>query len=81
MICRPQRAITNFRLFLIAHGDGRHARFLKSIERTQLLILDDWGLSVLTQNERCYLLEILEIDKDARQQLLQVKFQSISGTT
>ena len=44
----------------LARGDGRHARVLKSIERTQVLILDDWGLSVLNAQERRDLLEILE---------------------
>jgi len=38
---------------------------LKSIERTQLLILDDWGLSVLSASERRDLLEILE-DRQGR---------------
>lgn len=49
----------------IARGDGGHARVLKSIERTELLILDDWGLSVLTATERRDLLEILE-DRQGR---------------
>lgn len=47
-------------------GDhGRHARLLKSIERTELLILDDWGLSISTAIERRTLLEILE-DRQGR---------------
>ncbi|WP_276606146.1 hypothetical protein [Paracoccus liaowanqingii] len=33
---------------------------LKAIERTELLILDDWSLSVLSVPERRDLLEILE---------------------
>ena len=33
---------------------------LKSLSRIDLLILDDWGLSVLTQAQRIDLLEILE---------------------
>ena len=44
----------------IARGDGRYARMLKGLERTELLILDDWGLSVPTSSERRDLLEILE---------------------
>ena len=54
-----------FQALVIARGDGRHARVLKSIERTELLILDDWGLSVLTATERRDLLEILE-DRQGR---------------
>ncbi|NRP12187.1 ATP-binding protein [Aliiroseovarius sp. xm-a-151] len=38
---------------------------LKAIERTELLILDDWGLSVLTPTERRDLLEILD-DRQGR---------------
>jgi DNA replication protein DnaC len=49
-----------FEALAIARGDGRHARMMKAIERTELLILDDLGLSVLTSSERCDLLEILE---------------------
>jgi hypothetical protein len=44
----------------ITRGGGRHARLLKAIERTGLLSLDDWGLSILTLCERRYLLAILE---------------------
>lgn len=54
-----------FQMLAMARGDGRNARVLKSIERTELLILDDWGLSVLTASERRDLLEILE-DRQGR---------------
>jgi len=49
-----------FQALVIARGDGRQAHVLKAIERTKLLILDDWGLSALTATERRDLLEILE---------------------
>lgn len=60
-----QRVPRLFQALVIARGDGRHARVLKSIERTELLILDDWGLSVLNTTERRDLLEILE-DRQGR---------------
>src|SRR6187397_178943 len=44
----------------IGCGDGRYGRLLKTIGRIQLLILDDWGLSVLNPPERRDLLEILD---------------------
>ena len=44
----------------LARGDGRYGRLLKTLGRVQVLILDDWGLSVLTQAERRDLLEILD---------------------
>lgn len=43
-----------------AKGDGRYSRMMKSFAKTNLLIIDDWGLSVLTDVERRDLLEILE---------------------
>jgi DNA replication protein DnaC len=49
-----------FEALAIARGDGRHSRALKALARAELLVLDDWGLSVLTQPEREDLLEILE---------------------
>jgi DNA replication protein DnaC len=64
--CRDGRAVACHRVprlfetLAIARGDGRHARMLKTLARTDLLILDDWGLAVLTSSERRDLLEILE---------------------
>ena len=44
----------------IAHADGSFTRRLGAMARADLLILDDWGLSVLNQSERRDLLEILD---------------------
>ncbi|MFH4054993.1 IS21-like element helper ATPase IstB [Acinetobacter baumannii] len=69
--CRDDRRVVYhrvprlFQMLAIARGDGRHARVLKAIERTELLILDDWGLSVLSPTERRDLLEILD-DRQGR---------------
>jgi hypothetical protein len=41
-------------------GDGRQARLLKTIARVDLLILDDWGLSPLPQDQARDLLEIMD---------------------
>ena len=49
-----------FEELALARGDGRYGRSLKTFGRTQLLIMDDWGLSVLGPAERRDLLEILE---------------------
>ena len=49
-----------FEVLAVARGDGRHSRALKALARVELLVLDDWGLSVLTQPECEDLLEILE---------------------
>jgi DNA replication protein DnaC len=60
-----QRVPRLFEALALARGDGRHARMLKMLGRVELLILDDWGLSVLTHAQRIDLLEILE-DRNGR---------------
>ncbi|GLS33770.1 IstB-like ATP binding protein [Mesorhizobium albiziae] len=49
-----------FEALALARGDGRYGRLLKTLGRVQLLILDDWGLSVLNAAERRHLLKILD---------------------
>ena len=44
----------------IAKADGRYGKMLKSISRADLLVLDDWGLSIFIKEQRHDLLEILE---------------------
>jgi DNA replication protein DnaC len=44
----------------LARADGSYPRLLEKLARTQLLILDDFGLSPLTDSERRDLLEVLE---------------------
>jgi len=44
----------------LAKGDGRYDKILKTIARSQLLIIDDWGLAKLVKEQRHDLLEILE---------------------
>jgi DNA replication protein DnaC len=44
----------------IAHGDGSFTRKLAALARTDVLLLDDWGVNPLTQPERADLLEILD---------------------
>ena len=40
--------------------DGTYIKFLSQIEKTQLLIIDDWGLYPLDINARLALLQVLE---------------------
>jgi len=64
--CRDNRSVLYQRLprlfdtLSLAHGDGRHARLLKSLARVELLILDDWGLASMTTEQRRDLLEIID---------------------
>ena len=64
--CRDNRSVLYHRVprlfdaLALARGDGRLDRLLRSLARVELLILDDWGLSPLTAEQRRDLLEILE---------------------
>lgn len=54
---RVPRLLENLR---IAHGDGSYTVILEQLAKTQLLILDDWGIDQLDRQGRRDLLEILE---------------------
>jgi DNA replication protein DnaC len=43
-----------------AKGEGRHLKLLASFAKADLLILDDWGLAPLENDQRRDLLEILD---------------------
>ena len=64
--CRKGYTALYFRLprllheLSIAKADGRYSKLLTSIARTDLLVLDDWGLSKFIKEQRHDLLEILE---------------------
>lgn len=49
-----------FDQLVLAKGIGRYAKLLRSLAKCNLLILDDWGLSPLDNEQRRDLLEILE---------------------
>lgn len=49
-----------FRDLAIARGDGSYEKLLKSYARTDVLVLDDWGLAQVGAQDRRDLLEILE---------------------
>ena len=44
----------------IARADGRYPKLLDSLAKTEVLVLDDWGLSPLSAEHRHDLLEVLE---------------------
>jgi DNA replication protein DnaC len=49
-----------FRDLAIARGDGSYGKLLGKIAKTDLLVVDDWGLSPLNDAERRDFLEIME---------------------
>jgi len=44
----------------IAKGDGRYPKLLAALAKTDLIVLDDWDLAPLTDEQRRDLLELLE---------------------
>jgi DNA replication protein DnaC len=44
----------------LAKGDGTYPRFMRRLGKTDLLILDDWGLATLTASEARELLEVID---------------------
>jgi DNA replication protein DnaC len=57
---RYYRASRLFDALTLAHGDGSFGKLLAQLAKTQLLIIDDWGLDTLTQQQRNDLLDIME---------------------
>ena len=54
------RASRLFESLTISHGDGSFGRVLAQLARTDLLIIDDWGLDKLSRQQRNDLLEVME---------------------
>ena len=84
--CRDGRPVAYHRVprlfeaLAIARGDGRHARMLRAIAKSELLILDDWGLSVLTATERRDLSKSSKTATDTAQPLSPANSPSSTGT-
>ena len=54
----------------IAHGDGSYVRLMGQLLKTELLILDDWGIQPLNSHQRNDLMEIIEDRHDRRSTLI-----------
>jgi DNA replication protein DnaC len=59
-----------FQELSIAKGDGRYPKLLASLAKTDLLLLDDWGLAVPSEENRHDLLELLEERHERRATLV-----------
>jgi DNA replication protein DnaC len=64
-----RRAPRLFADLATARGEGRLTRLMKSLERTNLLIIDDWGPEPLNAEQRRDLLEIVD-DREGKGSLL-----------
>ena len=54
----------------IAKGDGRYGKLLTTLAKTDVLILDDWGLAPFSEENRRDLLEIVADRHDRRATLI-----------
>jgi len=54
----------------LAKGDGRYSKLLSGFARTDLLVLDDWGLSKLNKEQQRDVLEIMEDRHDIRSTII-----------
>ena len=54
------RASRLFNDLAVSQGDGSYNKVINTIAKSDLLIIDDWGLATLNDQERRNLLEILE---------------------
>ena len=50
----------------LAHADGRYPKLMAGLAKTDLLVLDDWGLAPLADADRHEILEILEDRHEVR---------------
>ena len=55
-----RRAPRLFDELTLAHADGSYARVLARLAKVDVLVIDDWGLAPLKEQERRDMLEILE---------------------
>jgi DNA replication protein DnaC len=64
--CRQGLSVRYFRLprlfetLRIAHGDGSYPRLMNQLAKTDLIILDDWGLQKMATTQRNDLMEVIE---------------------
>ncbi|MCA9613549.1 MAG: ATP-binding protein, partial [Myxococcales bacterium] len=55
-----RRAPRLFEELALAHADGTFTRFLGRLAKIDVLILDDWGLTPLSERQRRDILEVIE---------------------
>ncbi len=64
------RAPRLFDELALGKADGRYRKILAAYARIDLLVIDDWGLTNLTEEQRRDVLEILEDRHDLRSTLI-----------
>lgn len=74
LTARYYRASRLFQELAMAKGDGSYAVLLQKIAKTDLLVIDDWGLAPLTDSERRDLFEIMEDRHSIRSTLITSQY-------
>ena len=64
------RAPRLFEDLALAHADGRYPKLMSGLANTDLLVIDDWGLTPLGEADRRELLEIFEDRHELRSTLV-----------
>jgi DNA replication protein DnaC len=54
-----------FNELAMAKGDGQYKKIMRQLIKTEILVIDDWGLSKLTDDQRQDLLEIIDARHNA----------------
>ncbi len=52
------------------HGEGSYAKFLIQMNKTKILIIDDWGMEALNSQQRSDLLDIIDARHDQGSMIL-----------
>ena len=63
-----------FRQLTLAYADGSFDRLLSKLAKIDVLAVDDWGLTALSDTERRYFLEVLEDRCGSRSTVLTSQF-------
>ena len=58
-----------FEMLRIAHGDGSYPKLMNQLLKTDLLLLDDWGIQKVSASQRNDLMEVIE-DRHGRRSTL-----------
>jgi len=74
--CRQGKVVFYFRLkellekMYLAQADGSYRKFINKLTNADCLILDDWGLEALNQQQRSDLLELIDARYDTKSTLI-----------
>jgi DNA replication protein DnaC len=63
-----------FRQLAIAYADGSFDKLLSKLARTDVIAIDDWGLTPLSESERRHFLEVMDDRNESRSTILTSQF-------